>query len=232
MILYFHGGGLSQGSIITHRKLVAHIVKSTTLPVLIFNYPLAPENPYPAALDVSEQVYFYLLNNGVQSENIIFGGDSSGGGLAIALALLLKKKNILLPKGIFLLSPMLDFTLSGSTMKTCAEKDPTLFEEDLKLTAGYYIGQESPSNPLISPVYGDIKGSPPLLIQVGGVEILLSDSTRFADRAKISQVNVQLSLWEGMWHVFQAWADEIPEAMDALEEIGEFTKDVFKKVNL
>ena len=227
MIIYFHGGGFNQGSIITHRKLAAYIAKSTDLPILILDYPLAPENPYPTALNSCEGVYSYLLGHGFKSDNIILGGDSSGGGLAIALALLLRNKQIPLPKGMFMLSPMLDFTLSGETIKTCAEKDPLCFKEDLQVDTSDYIGTESPDNPLISPVYGDIKGFPPLLIQVGTDEILLSDSVRFADKAKEGQVNVQLSVWEGMWHVFQAWIGEIPEATSAIEEIGRFAKAIF-----
>ncbi|MDR0325344.1 MAG: alpha/beta hydrolase [Oscillospiraceae bacterium] len=227
MILYFHGGGHTQGSIVTHRKLAAHIAKNTEVPVCIFEYPLAPEYPYPAALNSSEGVYAYLLDHGYKADNIVLGGDSSGGGLAIALTLLLKDKEIPFPKGIFLLSPMLDYTLSGDTMKTCAEKDPLCFEEDLRIDASYYIQNESPFNPLISPVYGDIRGFPPLLIQAGSEEILLSDATRFADKAKTSQVDVELSVWEGMWHVFQGWVGEIPEAADAIEKIGRFTKALF-----
>ena len=227
IIMYFHGGGYTQGSTLTHRRLAAHIVKNTDLPMILFNYPLAPENPYPAALNSSEQIYLHLLDSGYQSENIIFGGDSSGGGLATALTLLLKDKKIPLPKGIFLLSPMLDLTLSGGTISTNAGKDPLLYIEDMRRTVSRYIEKESPNNPLISPVFGEISGFPPLLMQVGSDELLLSDSTRFADRAKASQVDVQLSVWEGMWHVFQAWVGEVPEAADAIAEIGRFTKTVF-----
>ena len=227
IILYFHGGGFNMGSIITHRKFVSYIVKYTGVPILIIDYPLAPEHPYPAALESCEGIYSYLLEHGFQAENIILGGDSSGGGLAIALALLLKEKEIPLPKGIFALSPWLDLTFSGDTIKTCADRDPLCSEKDLQADANYYIGTQSPDNPLISPIYGDISGFPPLMIQAGSEEILLSDSTRFADKAKENQVNVQLSVWKGMWHFFQGWVGEIPEAIDAIEEINRFTKVIF-----
>ena len=227
VIVYFHGGGFCQGSINTHRRLAAHIVKSTDLTVLIFDYPLAPESPYPDALNCSKGIYEYLLNNDT-IENIIFAGDSAGGGLALALTLLLKHLNIPLPKGIFLFSPFLDLTLSGDTIKTCAQKDPICFKDDLKMDADYYVGTESHYNPFISPIYGDITGFPPLLIQVGSDEILYSDSTRFANKARESQVNIRLSVWEGMWHVFQAWIDDIPEAADALKEVSWFIKNVLK----
>ncbi|MCX7746686.1 MAG: alpha/beta hydrolase [Clostridia bacterium] len=226
VILYFHGGGYNQGSSITHRKLVAHIAHSTNLPVMIHNYPLAPENPYPAALNSSEQVYTWLLDNGFKPENILLGGDSSGGGLALALMLLLKSKNYLLPKAAFLLSPMLDLTFSGDTIKTCAQSDPLIFEEDLLLTASYYCSDESPYNPLISPVYGEFEGFPPLLIQVGSDELLLSDSIRVAEKAKAAGVDVRLDIWNEMWHVFQAWVEDVPEANRAIEKIGRFMEHV------
>ena len=231
IIMYFHGGGYSQGSIITHRKLTAHIVKSTGLPILILDYPLAPENPYPAALNRAKEVYSYLLNNGFKAQNIVLGGDSAGGGLAAALALFLKEKGIPLPKGIFMLSPWLDLTLSGESIKTCAEKDPLCFKEDLEMDADYYRGAEPLDSPFISPIYSDITGFPSVLIQAGSDDMLLSDSTRFADKAKASQVNVQLSIWDGMWHVFQAWVGGVPEATDAIDEIGWFTKTILYPIS-
>jgi len=226
IILYFHGGGFNQGSTITHRKLAAYIVKAAHVPILMHNYPLTPENPYPAALVSSEQIYSYLLENGYQPENIILGGDSSGGGLALALTLLLKDKKVPLPKGVFLLSPMVDFTLSGDTLKTNEEKDPLLFVEDLQITVNRYIAKESPFNPLISPIFGDLRGIPPMFIQVGSDELLLSDSTRLAELARASQTDVQLSVWEGMWHVFQVWVSEIPEASESIESIARFTQTI------
>ena len=228
VILYFHGGGYCQGSVITHRKLVSHIAKAVETPIIVPDYPLAPENPYPAALHGVEGVYSYLLNNGFNADNIILGGDSAGGGLAAALTLLLKDKKIPLPRGVFLLSPWLDLTFSGDSVKIYAEKDPICTEEGLRVNAKDYAGNESTQNPLVSPVYGDISGFPPLLIQAGVEDILLSDSTRFAEKAEASNVDVKLSLWDEMWHVFQGWPVEVPEADDAIEQIGQFTKAVFK----
>jgi len=219
IILYFHGGGSNQGSCITHRKLVSHIVRVTNIPVVIHNYPLAPENPYPSALVFSEQIFLWLFEKGYKAEHILFGGDSSGCALALALMMILKSKNHCLPKAAFLLSPMLDFTLSGSTIKTLTKLDPIVFEEDLKISVKYYCGNESPYNPYISPIFGEFKGFPPLLIQVGSGEILLDDSKRLYKKARESGVNVQLDIWEEMWHVFQGWVGEVPEAEQSLEKI-------------
>ena len=226
IILYFHGGGLTQGSCITHRKLVSHIVRVTKLPVVIHDYPLAPENPYPAALINSEQVYLWLLGKGYKTENIFFGGDSSGCGLALALMTRLKSKNFPLPGAAFFLSPMLDFTLSGSTMKTSRHLDPIVFEEDLEMSVKNYCNNESPYNPYISPLFGEFEGFPPLLIQAGSCEVLLDDSKRLYNRAKASGVNVQLDVWDEMWHVFQGWAGEVPEAELSLEKIREWKDSI------
>lgn len=225
-ILYFHGGGLTQGSCITHRKLASHIVRVVNLPVIIHDYPLAPENPYPAALTYSQQVYLWLLEKGYKAENIIFGGDSSGCGLALALMMQLKNKGYALPKAAFFLSPMLDFTLSGTTMKTSVKLDPVVFEEDLKMTVKYYCNNESPCNPYISPIFGELGGLPPLLIQVGSGEVLLDDSKRLYDKAKAFGVNVQLDIWDEMWHVFQGWVGEVPEAELSLGKIKEWKESI------
>lgn len=229
VILYFHGGGNCLGSSITHRKLVSHIVYDTHLAALVHNFPLSPEHPFPAALNYSKDVYIWLLNQGVEPGDVIFGGDSSGGGLALATMLLIKGERLPLPKATFLLSPMLDFTLSGCTLKTHAKLDSSICEEDLILTVGYYCSNTSPFDPLISPIYGDLVGLPPLFIQTGSDEILLSDSIRLAEKAKSAGVDVQLEVWNKMWHVFQSRAQEVPESKKAIEKIGHFINHVFSK---
>jgi acetyl esterase/lipase len=228
IILYFHGGGLTHGSCITHRKLLSHIVRIVNLPIVIHEYSLAPENPYPAALVYSEQVYLWLLEKGYKAKNIYFGGDSAGCGLALSLMMQLKNKDYILPKGAFLLSPMLDFTLSGKSIKTSANFDPVVFEEDLKMSVKYYCNNESPYNPYISPISGEFKGFPPLLIQVGSGEILLDDSKRLYDKAKSYGVNIQLDIWDEMWHVFQGWVGEVPEAEQSLVKIKEWIRTVME----
>jgi acetyl esterase/lipase len=225
VILYFHGGGLTSGSPITHRKLGAYIAAGCKIPVVIHDYPLAPEHPFPAALNASIAVYQSLLASGYKGQDIIFGGDSSGCGLACAVMLRLKQQGVeqgsgaALPGAAFFLSPMLDYTLSGDSLKTLAELDNQVFEEDLRGDIVSYCAGESPANPLISPLNGDMSGFPRVYIQAGSDEILLSDATRLADKLKTSGVFAELSVWKGMWHVFQFEVGNIPEADEALGEV-------------
>ncbi|MBN6044883.1 alpha/beta hydrolase [Citrobacter sp. ku-bf4] len=222
VILYLHGGGNSQGSNITHRKLVGHIVCCSKVNALTLNYSLAPENPFPTGLMDVKYAWQWLLARGYRPDEIILGGDSSGGGLVLSLLLLLKQENSPLPNSGFLLSPMLDYTLSGNSISSCADKDPLIFIEDLRQTVAYYCSEDETSNPLVSPLYGDLTGLPPLLIQTGSDELLLDDSKRLAIQATESGVNVQIEVWEGLWHVFQSSAGKIPEASRAISRIASF----------
>jgi len=222
VILYLHGGGNSQGSSITHRKLVGHIVHCAKVNALTLNYSLAPENPFPAGLMDIKYAWQWLLVQGYRPDEIIIGGDSSGGGLVLSLLLLLKKENSPLPHSCFLLSPMLDYTLSGDSISSCAKKDPMICIEDLRQTVAYYCSHAETSNPLVSPLFGDLTGLPPLLIQTGSDELLLDDSTRLAKQATEAGVNVQFEVWNGLWHVFQSSAGEIPEARRAISRIASF----------
>lgn len=222
VILYLHGGGNSQGSSITHRKLVGHIVHCAKVNALTLNYSLAPENPFPAGLMDIKYAWQWLLGQGYRPDEIIIGGDSSGGGLVLSLLLLLKKENSPLPHSCFLLSPMLDYTLSGDSISSCAKKDPMICIEDLRQTVAYYCSHAETSNPLVSPLFGDLTGLPPLLIQTGSDELLLDDSTRLAKQATEAGVNVQFEVWNGLWHVFQSSAGEIPEANRAIRRIASF----------
>lgn len=228
IILYFHGGGLTLGSCITHRKLVSYIAKITNIPVFVHNYPLAPEYPYPAALNNSLQVYLHLNEKGYKSDQILYGGDSSGCALALSLILKLKSNHFQLPKGVFLFSPMLDFTLSGETIKTLAEIDPCLFAEDIKMTANLYCNGECPENPFITPLNGSFGDFPPLLIQTGSCEMLLDDSMRLREKANGAGVDVCLEIWNEMWHVFQGQIGKMPEAEQALAHVNLFIKRILK----
>ena len=222
VILYLHGGGNSQGSSITHRKLVGHIVHCAKVNALTLNYSLAPENPFPAGLMDIKYAWQWLLVQGYRPDEIIIGGDSSGGGLVLSLLLLLKKENSPLPHSGFLLSPMLDYTLSGDSISSCAKKDPMICIEDLRQTVAYYCSHAETSNPLVSPLFGDLTGLPPLLIQTGSDELLLDDSIRLAKQATEVGVNVQIEVWNGLWHVFQSSAGKIPEARRAISRIASF----------
>jgi acetyl esterase/lipase len=222
-VLYFlHGGGFSAGSCVTHREMAARLCLASGLRVLLFDYRLAPEHPFPAAVEDAGEAYQWLLENGIQPEQIVIGGDSAGGGLALSTLLWLRDLETPLPGAAVLISPWLDLDLTGPSLDTRAEVDPLCSIEGLRLAASYYLDSADPKAPLASPLYGDLHGLPPLLLQVGDHEILLSDSTRLAEKAKAAGVDVSLEIWNEMWHVWHGWAGAVPEGQQAIDRIGEF----------
>jgi monoterpene epsilon-lactone hydrolase len=223
-ILYLHGGGYTMGSCNTHRSLASRIALASRAPVLLINYRLAPENPFPAALEDAKAAYRWLLDQKIDAMKIVIAGDSSGGGLAIATAIALRDEKEQLPTGIVCISPWADLTLSGETISTCAKTDPLISRETSLLHASRYVGQQNPKSPLISPVFADLSRLPPLLIQVGEYEILRSDSIRLSENARRVGVEVNLEIWEGMWHVWHAFAGLMPESQRAIEELGFFIR--------
>lgn len=222
LILHFHGGGLTLGSAITHRKLGGLIAEHTHVPVMIHNYPLAPEYPYPVALESSLDFYQTLLKSENFPAKIIFSGDSSGCGLACGVILKILEDNLPLPSGLILMSPQLDNTFSGQSFEENKGKDYTVFKEDLALTALRYCGDAPPDDPFISPIFANLTGFPPTFVQSGSHELLLSDGADFAEKLETAGVPVTLDIWEGMWHVFQSSGDKVPEAIQALERIRDF----------
>lgn len=227
VILYFHGGGYVTGSIETYRMMCGLLANYTGVKVLIPNYRLAPENPFPAALDDALKVYRWLLEQGTSSANIIIAGDSAGGGLGVATVLALKDKSESLPAAVVCLSPWADLTLTNKTHITKAEADVVLRTDVLREWALAYTDESNFTNPLVSPVYADFHGFPPLLIEVGGDEILLGDSLLLAEKAKAAGVQVELRIWDGMWHVWHALGELIPESKMAFKEIGQFVSARF-----
>jgi len=221
VLLYLHGGGYVTGSIVTHRALASRLAKESGLRTLVIDYRLAPEHPYPAALDDAAAAYRWLLSSGIAANEITVAGDSAGGGLALALLMKLRAEGEELPAGAALLSPWTDLTVSGKSHYTRAKMDPMLTIGDLLAMGRHYVQDASPADPLISPLYGDFAGLPPLLIHVGENEILLDDAARAADKAKAAGVEVQYKSWPGVMHVFQAIAP-LPEAQAAVSEIAEF----------
>lgn len=222
-VLYFlHGGGFSAGSCVTHREMAARLCVVSGLSVLQIDYHLAPEHPFPAAVEDAGQAYQWLLETGIEPEQIVIGGDSAGGGLAMSTLLWLRDRGVALPGAAVLISPWLDLALTGPSLYTRAEIDPVCSIEGLRLASNYYLGSADPKTPLASPLYGDLHGLPPMLIQVGDHEILLSDSTRLAEKAKASGVDVNLEIWNEMWHVWHGWAGALPEGQQAIERIGAF----------
>ncbi|NMT64556.1 alpha/beta hydrolase [Marinobacter orientalis] len=221
VVLYFHGGGYIIGSPRTHRGISGHLARASGTMVIVPDYRLAPENPYPAALDDAETVYLALLDEGHPPASLSLAGDSAGGGLAIALAMRLRDKGLPLPSSLMVMSPWTD--LSNARLYS-AEYEPVLQRPWIDKAARLYCGSEPASNPYISPVYGDLSGLPPLLIQVGSQEILLNDARRLADAASQSCVDNRLEIYNSLWHVFQVHAGQLSRATRALETAGQFIR--------
>ena len=230
VILYLHGGGYVTGSIEDHRMMCGLLANATGTKVLIPEYRLAPEHPFPAALDDALKVYQWLLDQGYSSANMIIAGDSAGGGLSVATVLALKEKSGSLPAAVVCLSPWADLALTGQSHTTKAKAEAILNKDVLYEWALCYTDESNLTNPLVSPVHGDFHGFPPLLIQVGSEEILLDDSTLLAEKAKSAGVDVTLKIWDGMWHVWQALGDLIPENKKTFEEIGQFVQGQFGRI--
>ncbi len=224
VLCYLHGGGYNSGSCVTHRDLAARLSRAGGVRVLLLDYCLAPEHPFPAALEDAVAGYRWLLEQGIQPEQIVIGGDSSGGGLAVATLLRLREHALALPAAGVLLSPWVDLAETGPSIQTRAAIDPLVSPESLRLAAGYYLGGADPQTPLASPLYADLRGLPPLLIQAGDHEILLSDATRLAAQARAAGVDVTLDVWDEMWHVWQVWAEILPEGQQAIERISAFIR--------
>ncbi len=222
-ILYLHGGGYCLCSLDTHRGLAARLALASGAPVLLIAYRLAPEYPFPAALEDALAAYHWLLGQGLSPANIAIGGDSAGGGLTLACAVSLRDAPTPLPAALVCLSPWTDLTFSGETFRTLAKVDPVL-KPGKTPRVDYYAGAHDPAEALISPLFADLHGLPPLLIHVGTDEILLSDSTRLAEKARLAGVNVSIKIWTDMWHVFQVFAPYVPEAQESIDLIGEFVK--------
>jgi epsilon-lactone hydrolase len=224
VILYFHGGVYVIGSAGASVPLVADLARRTGAKVITVDYRLAPEHPYPAAVDDARTAYQGLLSHGVDPSNIAISGESAGGGLAVALLLATRDTDTPMPSSAYLMSPYADLTLSGNTIIDKQHVDPLFTEEVLRRRVGDYVAGGNPSDPLISPVFGDLSGLPPMLIQVGSHEILLSDAIRLAGRAAEADVAIALEVTPGVPHVFQAYAAVLDEAEAALNRAAAFLK--------
>lgn len=224
VILYCHGGGYTSGSFRYARSITNKLASSTSMDVLSFDYRLAPENPYPAALEDAMNVWDHLMYHGYGARDIIIAGDSAGGNLALALTLKLKEQGRLLPRGLVLFSPWTDLTMSGKSHKEKAELDPILSAEYLQRCRESYAPEMELKNPLISPVFGDFTGFPPTYIQVGTNEILLSDSTKLQRQLQKYHVPVKMEYYPGMWHVFQM--SPLKTAYNAMDQVAEFIFDI------
>jgi acetyl esterase/lipase len=225
VILHLHGGGYVMGSCSTERDLAARLGAASDARVLSVEYRLAPEHSFPAALEDSVAACRWLFNEDAPPERLAITGASAGGGLAAATLLSLRDAGDPLPAAAVLISPWADLLCTGDSMVTRAEVDPWLNPQTAKLGARFYLGAADGRLPLASPVYADLHGLPPLLIHAGDDEILLDDSTRLAERARAAGVEVTLDVWDGMWHVWHAFAFMLPEGEQAIEEIGSFIRE-------
>ncbi|MFZ5643718.1 MAG: alpha/beta hydrolase [Bacillota bacterium] len=221
VMLYFHGGGYVSGTCRAHRPIVSKFVNGSGVGALLFEYRLAPEHRFPAALEDSVAAYRWLLAEGVSPSKIVFVGDSAGGGLCLATLLALRDQGMPLPAAAAAYSPVTDYKCTGESYRTNA-KLCLAPEGTAQAFAKHYAGESDPGLPYISPLYGDLHGLPPILIHVGGHETLRDDSIRFAEKAKAAGVDVTLRVGEGLFHCYPACSPLFPEARQAMDEICTF----------
>lgn len=231
VIMYCHGGGYVLGSAKTHRAMIAKIATETGVQAFSVNYRLAPENPFPAALDDTLHAYEWLIKeNHFSPKQIILAGDSAGGGLALATLLALKSQGKEMPLTAFVMSPWTDLTVSGESVHKNKKQDAVLEHFDIPAWARMYYGTYAPQHPLISPLFGDLAGLPPILMQVSEDEILFDDSKRFAWKAHEAKVKVELQKWKGLVHVWQLFWLYVPEGREALTQIKLYLLKRIKEV--
>lgn len=223
VILYLHGGGYVSGSPRTHRALMGHLSRHARAYILALDYRLAPEHVFPAALEDAWAAYWWLLNRGVPPGRIAVAGDSAGGGLALALLLALRDAGAPLPAGGICFSPWVDLALTGASLHKNKLTD-FINEDILRATAEMYLGGHDPRDPLVSPLYADLRGLPPLLVQAGSAELLYDDSRRLAHNARKAGVDVQFDVYEGMVHVFQFMYLIEPKSRWAVQAAARFAR--------
>ena len=224
-ILYLHGGGYVMGSRRSHRHFVARLARAAGVRALLLDYRLAPEYPFPAAVQDAQTAYRWLLGRGYAPQQIILAGDSAGGGLALAALLALRAAKAPQPVAAACFSPWTDLALTGDSIRAKATVDPIVPVKHLQLVAATYLHGADAKAPLASPLYGDLHGLPPLLILVGTNEVLLDDSIRFAERARKAGVEVELDVWPEMLHVWPFFATFLPEGREAFARAGKFVRE-------
>lgn len=228
VIVYLHGGGYATGTIHANRGLCSHLARAARARVLSVDYRLAPEHRFPAAVDDAIAAYRFVVSEGYAPENAAFGGDSSGGGLVLGTLVALRDGGEPLPATAICLCPWTDLTLSGATVEAKRDEDPMVRASVLALMADAYLGDADPRSPTASPLFADLTGLPPLLVQVGSAELLLDDSRRFAERAQAAGVDVTLEVWDDMIHVWHSFADLLPEGREAVARIGSYVDERLK----
>jgi epsilon-lactone hydrolase len=225
-ILFLHGGGYISGSLDSHRHMIAQAGREAQARTLSLGYRLAPEHPFPAALDDALAGYRFLLSSGFRAKRIVVAGESAGGGLAIAMLVSARNAGLELPACTWCSSPWVDLALSGGSMTTKAAVDPLISKPYLEELATAYLHGADPRTPLASPIYADLNGLPPMLIQVGSSETLLDDSTRLAAVAGAAGVRVTLEIWPDMIHAWHLFYQQVAAGRRALASVGAFIRSV------
>jgi epsilon-lactone hydrolase len=225
VLLFFHGGGYCSGSIISHRRMASEAGRAGGVRTLAISYRLAPENPFPAALEDAVTAWHFLRRQGIAAKHIAIGGDSAGGGLSLAVALKLRDVKEELPACLWLVSPWTDLTMSGSTLVTKEAVDPLIHKSYLcELAEAYLGGAVDRKDPRVSPLFANLTGMPPLLIQVGSAETLLDDAMRLAAAAGEADVSVTLEIWPHMIHAWHLWNARLEPGRHALSSAGSFVR--------
>jgi epsilon-lactone hydrolase len=225
VVFYLHGGGYQMGSPLTHRGLVTRVARAASACALSVDYRLAPEHPFPAAVEDAVAAYKWLLRQGIDANRITFAGDSAGGGLAVATIIAVRDSGGALPAAAVCMSPLTDFAMEGESIRERAALDPFVQRKDIAAYGQRYLGPDRDlKTPLASPLYADLRGLPPILILVGSWEVLLDDSTRLAARAREAGVDVDLQIWEEMVHCWPSFAPIFPEAEQAIRLMGDYIR--------
>ncbi len=224
-ILYLHGGGYVMGSPNTHRSLGGEVSRAAQAAVLMIDYRLAPESPFPAAVEDGVAAFEWLIAQGFKPQNLAVAGDSAGGGLAAATLLALRDRKLPLPKAAVCISPWSDLTCTNDSYKTRAAADPMVTPDGIGNMAGVYLQGADPKNPLASPNFAELRGLPSLLIHVGRDEVLLDDSIKLHEKAKAAGVDSTLEIWDDMIHVWHAFHPMLPEGKQGIARVGTFLQE-------
>src|SRR6266498_451376 len=224
VLLFFHGGGYCSGSIVSHRGMVTEAGRAARARTLAVGYRLAPEHPFPAAIEDARSAYRFLLDQGVAPSKIAIAGDSAGGGLTLALMTRVRDAREPLPACAWLVSPWVDLQMTGASLADKAVTDPLISKSYLEELASAYLAGADPTNPLVSPLNADLAGLPPLLVQVGSAETLLDDAVRIARRAGAADVRVNLEIWPHMIHAWHLWAAQLEAGRRAIASGGAFIR--------
>ena len=224
VLLYLHGGGYAIGSVVTHRDLAARLSAASGARVLVVDYRLAPEHPFPAAVDDARAAYRWLLAQGVDPRHVAVAGDSAGGGLALATSVALRDEGAASPAAVVCFSPWVDLALTGASMQDRADREIVISPRWVAACAQRYLRGADPRYPLASPLYAELRGLCPLLVLVGTEEILFDDAGRLVERAAGAGVEVDLEVYESCFHLWMVLAPFAPEAADATERAGAFLR--------